>query len=252
MNEEYLERMLKLTSDAGRMAMRYFKDSKPALKKDNSIVTKADKMIAQLSHESLAGLIKTKDHILIEEEDPNVSQYLNQRDLEKVPFIWSIDPIDGTRNYANQMPTFAVSIGLLKDLHPWMGAVYFPVLKELLYSDGKNAYFVENAFSKDQKKEKITPFDQPITNQSVFFTIDSFYRRFDWDFKDCHIEMQGCAAVDFCWSALGRACGAFFKSSLWDFAGSWPICRVAGLDLRAFASGKLFDRIDINYFDSEK
>ena len=69
-----------------------------------------------------------------------------------------MDPIDGTRLYANRMPTFGISLGLLKDLKPWLGVVYFPVLKELFYCDGKEAYFVQNAFSPNQRRIKIISF----------------------------------------------------------------------------------------------
>ena len=45
--------------------------------------------------------------------------------------VWVIDPLDGTVNYANGIPFFAVSIGLAIDGEPVLGAVVDPVRDEL-------------------------------------------------------------------------------------------------------------------------
>ncbi len=195
--------------------------------------------------------MKTSQHILIDEEDPAGHRYLDQAILEKVPFIWTIDPIDGTRNYVNRMPNFGISVGLMRDLRPWVGAVYFPALKELFFCDGVEAYFVQNAFTFDERLTRIRPLDQRITNQSIFLCIDNFAKKFQWDYQDCHLMTQACAAVDLCWPTIGRGCGAFFKSSLWDFVGPWPIVLAAGLNFRSLASGKILDRIQVDLFLEE-
>ena len=60
-----------------------------------------------------------------------------------------------------------------------------------------------------------------------------------------------CAVIDLCWPAIGRGCGCFLKASLWDFAGSWPIVRAAGLDLRSVVDGEKIDRIHVDLFLGE-
>ena len=45
--------------------------------------------------------------------------------------LWVIDPLDGTVNYANGIPFFAVSIGLAVDGSPVLGVVYDPARDEL-------------------------------------------------------------------------------------------------------------------------
>ncbi|MEO0541281.1 MAG: inositol monophosphatase family protein [Cyanobacteria bacterium P01_A01_bin.105] len=47
------------------------------------------------------------------------------------PFLWAVDPLDGTTNYAHQFPLCAVSIGLLIEGVPSVGVVYNPILNEL-------------------------------------------------------------------------------------------------------------------------
>lgn len=45
--------------------------------------------------------------------------------------MWAIDPLDGTTNYAHQYPVAAVSIGLMIDGVPAVGAIYDPFRQEL-------------------------------------------------------------------------------------------------------------------------
>ena len=249
--QEYLARMKTIAREGGKIARELVDQSQPSFKKDGSVVTLADKKVSRLAQEILQDLLKTPEHILIDEEDPVVERYFDQPLLEKTPFVWALDPIDGTRNYANRMPNFGISIGVLKDLRPWLGVVYFPALQELFYSDGKEAFFVQQAFSSEERTTKIPAIDQPITGQSVFLCIDNFAKKFEWDYQDCHLMTQACAAVDLCWPAIGRGGGAFFKSSLWDFVGPWPIVTAAGLNFRSLASGKILDRIQVDLFLKE-
>jgi len=248
MREHYYKIIEDFVEEAGEIALDLIDDSQPAFKKDHSIITKADKAISALAHRRLADILQTPGHILIDEEDPAIAKYFEQNLLNKTPFIWALDPIDATRSYANRMPQYGISIGLIKDLKPWLGAVYFPSLKELFYCDGDQSYFVQNAFSADEKRTIIKPVDQEITGQSVLLCNDGFFRKFNWDYKDCHVMIQACAAVELCWPAIGRGCGAVFRSSLWDFAGSWPIIQSAGLALRSFESGQVLDRLELDFF----
>ncbi len=41
-------------------------------------------------------------------------------------FVWVLDPLDGTNNYALGIPCFAVSIGILRAGAPWAGVVHDP------------------------------------------------------------------------------------------------------------------------------
>lgn len=48
--------------------------------------------------------------------------------------MWCIDPIDGTTNFANGIPFFAVSIAYLVDHEPRFGVVHNPVTDESFYA----------------------------------------------------------------------------------------------------------------------
>jgi myo-inositol-1(or 4)-monophosphatase len=45
--------------------------------------------------------------------------------------MWVIDPVDGTVNYANGLPYFCVSIGLIEDGKPSVGVVFDPLRNDL-------------------------------------------------------------------------------------------------------------------------
>ena len=49
-------------------------------------------------------------------------------------YRWIIDPIDGTANFARDMPNWAVSIALWRNGAPFIGVVYAPRLRELYYA----------------------------------------------------------------------------------------------------------------------
>ncbi|HET7636687.1 MAG TPA: inositol monophosphatase family protein [Candidatus Limnocylindria bacterium] len=46
--------------------------------------------------------------------------------------MWVIDPLDGTVNYANAIPFYCVSIGLVVDGRPSVGVIYDPARDDLL------------------------------------------------------------------------------------------------------------------------
>lgn len=61
--------------------------------------------------------------------------------LDLASSFWSVDPIDGTSNFARSIPHFAVSIGYIESGVSVVGAVYNPVTKELFsFEKGQGAY----------------------------------------------------------------------------------------------------------------
>ncbi len=47
---------------------------------------------------------------------------------------WIVDPVDGTLNFINRLPLFAISIGVLHRRRPVVGVIAFPVAGEILHA----------------------------------------------------------------------------------------------------------------------
>ncbi len=55
--------------------------------------------------------------------------------------LWCVDPIDGTSNFVNGLPYFAVSVALMNKGRSVLGVVYDPVAHEMFYAEkGGGAY----------------------------------------------------------------------------------------------------------------
>lgn len=88
------------------------------------IVTEADEASEELIISSLTKHFP--DHNIYSEESGDHNR--------KSPFRWTIDPLDGTKEYARGMTTFAVNISLEYEEKLIVGVVYFPVTRELYFA----------------------------------------------------------------------------------------------------------------------
>jgi len=71
-------------------------------------------------------------------------------------YWWIIDPLDGTISYSSGMPTFGISIGLLKGGEPVLGVINLPVLDSLFWAEkGKGAYLNDKEIKVSDKKDLI-------------------------------------------------------------------------------------------------
>ncbi len=242
--------MLDLVHEAGKVALGLIDESSPDLKADASVITIADRSISALAHRVLDPLLATGEHFLVDEEDPLRGSMLHKGKLEHIPYLWAIDPIDATRAYANRMPHYGISLGLVKNGRPWMGAVLFPSLDELFYCDGKNAYFVRHPFTDKAIARPVVGSRQDISSVSVFICTDELLKEFVWDSPDCRVMIFSAAVCEFCWPAIGRGCGSLSRVYLWDMAGSWPIFEKAGLKMFSFRTGRPLDQLSVELFET--
>ena len=218
---EKIEFMKRLAKDAGKIAMKYYNQSKDtSIKEDNSIVTNADFEV----NEFIIKNIKEKypDHNIITEEEDEI-----RNDSE---FSWYIDPIDGTENYSRNFPLFCVSIALAKNDEIINGAVYLPVLDEMYYATkGEGAYV-------NGKKIQVSTYDK-LSDSTVTFGkghirehidikkyIDVFLDEFH------RLKEYGTCAIELIYIASGKIDGMvrYYQKS-WDYtAGSLIVTEAGG------------------------
>ena len=106
-------------------------------KVDGSVVTEADTATQFALTQGLTALNQCP--VLGEEMSPEEQQSLWAQHSESG--LWVLDPIDGTSNFTNGLPYFAVSVGFYQAGRPTMGVVYAPESNELFWAEaGQGAY----------------------------------------------------------------------------------------------------------------
>ena len=115
---------------------RYLKVARQQ-KSDGSLFTEAD-MASQAA--LVSGLREVLDCPVLGEEMSDEKQRRLWLESSESG-LWCIDPIDGTTNFVNGLPYFAVSVGLVRGGRSVLGAVYDPVADEMFYAErGCSAY----------------------------------------------------------------------------------------------------------------
>ena len=133
-NFEYKNFCILVAEEAGKFVMNYFDKDFEVFSKDtkNNLVTEVDKGCQELIKNKISN--RFPDHSIIGEEDGDSSI----SNISK--FTWVVDPIDGTTNFANGLPNFSISIGLLKNSEPIAGSIWIPWPNEnrcLIFSTAK-------------------------------------------------------------------------------------------------------------------
>ena len=145
--------------------------------------------------------------------------------------IWFVDPIDGTVNYAHQIPVFCVSIAYASRGNLLLGAVYDPMRDEMFAAErGKGARLngkpIHVSAATELHRSLLAtgfPYDAWNTKQDNFANFVHFAKMTQG------VRRLGSAALDLCYVAAGRFDG-FWEISLkpWDVAAGALISEEAG------------------------
>src|SRR4028119_2128507 len=146
-------------------------------------------------------------------------------------YLWAIDPLDGTTNYAHQYPVAAVSVGLLISGKPQVGAIYNPFRDELFRAgSGLGATCNRRPIHVSQASD---------LSKSLLVTGFAYDRRETSDnnyAEFCHlthltqgVRRSGAASIDLCDVACGRLDGYWERGlSPWDMAAGVVLVEEAG------------------------
>lgn len=227
------EVMFTAADEAAKIQLEYFEtDFEIGRKLDYSdLVTEVDKKceakIIEIIHNNFP------EHNVLGEEGGDLHK--------KSDYIWIVDPIDGTVNYAHSVPIFCVSIAVECKGEVILGVVYSPKTNEKFYAEtGKGAYLNE---------KKILVSDVELLKDSLLVTGFPYGAKDNYDHCIDHfvnfiklglpIRRLGSAAIDICWLAAGRFEG-FWEVNLhaWDVAAAYLILLEAGGKVTDFKGGK--------------
>ncbi|MBM3325190.1 MAG: inositol monophosphatase, partial [Calditrichaeota bacterium] len=150
--------------------------------------------------------------------------------------IWFVDPLDGTTNFVQRLPIFAVSVGLAKRLPDGKvdllaGAVWNPVSEELFWGAKGCGSYRGTERLRVSKKERLadavlgTGFPRRYEEE-----LPQYLKEFGTLYPHCRaIRRPGAASLDLCWTAQGIY-DAFWEHRLspWDIAAGCLMVMEAG------------------------
>lgn len=205
-------------------------------------VTNIDTAIEAMVREKLN--LATPDFGILGEEGAGL-ELSWQKELNQ-EYCWVLDPLDGTANFAFEIPHFAFSLALLHHKEPVVGVVYDPKRNELFYAEkGKGAFLNDQKIKVGTKSEigsSIVAIGLASTSREYLeankFWFGNILDRFG------KVRSLGASALDLCWLAMGRL-DAFFQIRIkpWDVAAAAVICKEAGAKLTSLDEHK---RIEFN------
>ncbi len=161
-------------------------------------------------------------------------------------WLWAVDPLDGTTNFAHGYPFATVSIGLLYRGEPVVGVVYDPFHDELF----RGAIGQEAVCWSGGQARRLRPSTTAHLSQSLWVTGFAYDRRrvADNNYAEfCHfthltqgVRRSGSAALDLAYVAAGRFDGYWERGlSPWDLAAGAVLVRAAGGRVTAYDGGPL-------------
>lgn len=211
----------------------------------NDIVTEGDKASEAII---VAGLTQHfPDHHIITEESGSLGA-----PAETAEYFWHIDPLDGTSNYASNIPLFCVSMGMAdKNMNPLVSAIYDPFSDEL-YSASLGGGTTLNdrtvhVSTTDQLSQAMLctgfPYDSTNLTNSNFG---------EWAIMHAHargLRRFGSVATELAYIAAGRLDGLWEQRlNAWDIMAGILLVREAGgrvTDYRGEENQRLYQGVEI-------
>jgi myo-inositol-1(or 4)-monophosphatase len=199
---------------AGQAALESFGGGGGDAKFDEGLVTRAELQIAEHFQKELDS--RFPDHLVFTSKTLDTHYTHDSR-----RYLWIFDPIDGVDNYQAGIPIWGMSLALLENFWPVLGAFYMPASGDLFHARAGG-----NAFWGDKRIHMVG--DRVIDDESVMFTFSRFHRHYHSNFPG-KIRNLGCTGAHLCYVAMGRGDVALTANeSFQDLAATRMIVESAG------------------------
>ena len=199
------------------------------------IVTETDREIEALLTAELRRAFP--DHLIVAEEASAGCAHQRPPDER---YVWYLDPLDGTINFAHGYPQFAVSLALARGRELLLGIVHDPVRSETFCARrGLGATLNEapiRVSTADDIEQALIGTGFPYDRREHL----DFYLRFLADFmvRAQGVRRSGSAALDLSYVACGRLDGFWeWKLKPWDTAAGALLVEEAGGRISDFRGG---------------
>ena len=144
---------------------------------------------------------------------------------------WIIDPIDGTMNFLNGIPQFAISIGYEEEGEIKCGVIFNPIMNEMFVAEKGNGAYLNNSrirvSNKKRIKDALLVTGGPKGASKIKEKIFSEYAKISMNVSN--VRKFGSAALDMAYVACGRFDGYWQRElNYWDIAAGIIILKEAG------------------------
>ena len=186
-------------------------------------VSAADKKSEKIIIEEL--LKAHPDYGILSEE----SGEINKNNKEK---RWIIDPIDGTSNFLNGIPQFAISVAYEEKGKVICGMIFDPIKNEMFFAERGSGAFLNNSrirvSNKKSLKESMLVTGGPRSSSKKRESIFEEYNNIS-NMVNIPIRKFGSAALDLANVACGRFDGFWqWELNYWDIAAGLIIIEESG------------------------
>ena len=184
-------------------------------------VTASDKRVEKIIMKELE---KSEYSILSEE-----TGVVEGKDKDK---RWIIDPIDGTFNFLNGLPHFAISVAYEEKSEIISGIIFDPIKNEIFFAEkGKGAYLnnsrIRVSNKSDFKNACLVTGGPKFTSKKREFIFEE-YQKVSTGVR-AHVRKSGSAALDLAYVAAGRFDGYWQREiNYWDIAAGLILIRESG------------------------
>ena len=224
LNSPQFNLMYKACMKASRVLIRDFGEIEKlqvSEKGPGDFVTASDKRVEKII---ISELEKSEYSILSEEAGIIEGKIKDKR--------WIIDPIDGTFNFLNGLPHFAISIAYEEKNEIISGIIFDPIKNEMFFGEkGKGAYLnnsrIRVSNKSDLKNTCLVTGGPKFTSEKREFIFKEYHKVSTG--VRAHIRKSGSAALDLAYVAAGRYDGFWQREiNYWDIAAGIILLRESG------------------------
>ena len=240
-NSPQLNLMHKACVKASKVLIRDFGEIEKlqvSEKGPGDFVTASDKRVEKIIINELAN---SEYSILSEEQGIIEGKNKDKR--------WIIDPIDGTFNFLNGLPHFAISIGYEERTEIVSGIIFDPIKNEMFFAEKGQGAYLNNirtrVSNKSDFKNSLLVTGGPRYASNIK---DKIFKEYIELAKKVRppIRKSGSAALDLAYVAAGRFDGSWQRElKYWDIAAGIIIVKESGGYIENL-SGKSFSEGPIN------
>ena len=235
LNSPKINLITKACNKASRSLIRDFgeiENLQVSSKGPGDFVTSADKRTEKILIDEL--LKAHPDYGIITEE----AGFINKSNIKN---RWIIDPIDGTMNFLNGVPQFAISIGYEENNEIKCGVIFNPIMNEMFVAEKGNGAYLNNSrirvSNKKNLKDALIVTGGPKGASKIKDKIFSEYIKVSNNVSN--VRKFGSAALDMAYVACGRFDGYWQRElNYWDIAAGIIILKEAGGFINFFEEDK--------------